>query len=1050
MVRKVFMILFAVLLFSSLAFGQSGKISGKVLDRETGDALPGANVVLVGTTLGAATDVSGEFVILSVPTGVYSIKSSFIGYRDVTIDGIRVNSGLTTDLDFELPSEALEVSEISIVAERPLVNKNATNAVRIQGYEDMKNLPVRGVTAAVALQPGIVTYNDKIYIRGGRENDVGYYLEGANVRDRDGGAQGVLGGTNPVGVIPEALEEFQIQAGGYTAEFGGANAGIVRQTLKAGGPEYGFTFQYETDDFASQGDQFLSTNSYGYNDFTATASGPVPGTNGKLRFFAAGERRLLDDYVQRFSNGFNVAHVDEEEFIALTPAEQQASISAGRFPLVLEADRNAFTESQIQSIGLNFPDGNTPGADREEWIGNGTLTFDAKPFIFRLGGSFNWRKQDEVVGRIPLMLFNQGRMEQEEFSSALLNLKATHLVSSKSFYEVNLNFFDLREHQYDPIMGDNFWAHWDSTANAAAGIQFFDQDSPWQGGNQVMELYGFNFEAPGTPNQSNTIKRKRSYLGGSFNFTTQLPEHELKFGASLERWTSRNFQLTPAGALNMFRGARSNPDFLRRALAGDRSDPDVVLAQAQLSSTARTTALDYGYDIFGNEIDSDGPEGARHPTYFSAYVQDKFEANDLVINAGVRVDVIDNDDFTFDDPANPPWDQSGFGLIQDQLVKADASVEISPRLGVAFPVTDRTVFHLQYGRFVQAPRQTDIYSGAKRYNDLFTAANSFRTNLVGLGLRPEVTTQYEIGFNQQFSDNAAFDITTFYKNIKDMIQVTRVTADAASPAGDYNVLANLDFATTAGVEFSLNMRRTSRISANVNYTFSRALGTGSTATSAISGIEGAINVPTSISPLNFHRSQVGSFNLDYRFGKGDGGKVLEQLGANLLMTFQSGHPYTFAKGDFGQQDEQDGGVILDPRSRFPLEAVNSSTTPWNFQLDLRLDKSVSIGRFNTNFYVYVQNLTNRQNVINVFNRTGNAFNDGFLDNAELSSSILARRDQLNPGFGAAAYEALYRNINLGGNAFNFRANTNASPEGFNGLEVLGVPRQIRVGARLEL
>lgn len=1047
MIRKFFMIALAVLLFSSLAFSQTGKLSGKVTDRETGDALPGANVNLVGTNLGAASDVNGNFVVLSVPVGSYTVRATFIGYRNVNIEDVRVNSQLTTSLKFELPAEAVEVSEITIIAERPLVNKNATNAVRIQGYEEMKNLPLRGVMAAVALQPGIIVYNDKIYIRGGRENDVGYYLEGANVRDRRG-QDGALGGSNPVTVIPEALEEFQIEAGGYTAEFGGANAGIIRQTLKSGRSDYGFTFQFETDDFASQGDEFLNTHSYGYRDITGTFSGAVPGFNDKLRFFVAGERRVLDDYIQRFNNGFSFSNVDEAAFSALSPEAQQASIDAGRFPFILEKTRNDVTEAEIQRQGLNFLDGNTIGADRNEWIGNGTLTFDAKPFIFRLAGSITRRKQDEVIGRIPQALFNQDRVEQQEFSSALINFKMTHLLGSNSFYDLNLNYFDLREHRSDPIMGDNYWALWDSVANFDAGIQFFDRDSPWEGGNQPMELYGFNFDAPGSPIQSNTIKRKRNYWGGSFNFLTQLPQHEVKFGASFERWTVRNFQMNSADALGLFRGARSNPDFLRRAL-GDRSNPDVVLAQSQLSSTARANEFNYGYDIFGNELNEGGLAGARNPKYFSAYLQDKFEVNDLVINAGIRLDYIDNDDFTFKDLANPPWDQDGFTLFEDQLVETDADVELSPRLGIAFPVSDRTVFHLQYGRFVQPVRQQDLYQGGKRFNDLFTAANTFQSNLFGLDLKPEITTQYEIGFNQQFTDNAAFDVTTFYKNIKNQLQVVKNDVAPSSPSGPYNTLQNLDFSTTAGVELSLTLRRTSRLAAQVNYTFSRALGTGTTPVASIAAVEGSLEIPSLISPLSFNRAQVGSFNLDYRFGREDGGPILEQLGANLLLTFQSGHPYTFSTGTFGQQDEQVGGQITDPRSRTPLEAINSSTTPWNFQLDLRIDKSVNLGRYRTNFYVYIQNLTNRRNVLNVFLRTGNAFNDGFLDDAELSGSVLTGRNVQNPGWGAAAYTALYQAINLNGNGFNFRAD-GQGPEANNGLELLGRPRQIRFGARIEL
>ena len=407
--------------------------------------------------------------------------------------------------------------------------------------------------------------------------------------------------------------------------------------------------------------------------------------------------------------------------------------------------------------------------------------------------------------------------------------------------------------------------------------------------------------------------------------------------------------------------------------------------------------------------------------------------SDLVINAGIRVDYIDNDDFEYADPANPPWDQTNRTLDISQLIDKDANVEVSPRIGLAFPVSDRTVFHMQYGKFVQAPKLNDIYAGSRWYDNQFEAQFSFQ-NPVGVGLDPEKTTQYEVGFSQQFTDNAAFDVTAFYKNIADQIQISKVVTDINSPAGDYNVLVNGDFATTSGVEMSVTLRRTNRISAQLNYTFSRSLGTGSVSNSAVSGIELGTEVPSVISPLDFHQPHRGSFNMDYRFGRGDGGPILERLGANLLVTFNSGHPFTLSTGDFGQQSPNEAGQITDPRSRRPLENVNASLTPWNFDVSLRLDKSVTFGKFDTNFYVYVQNLTNRQNVNNVFLRTGNAFNDGFLDDADLSGAIIDAQ-------GGAPFVALHEAINLNGNGINYANDT--------GNLLLGTPRQVRFGARFE-
>ena len=206
----------------------------------------------------------------------------------------------------------------------------------------------------------------------------------------------------------------------------------------------------------------------------------------------------------------------------------------------------------------------------------------------------------------------------------------------------------------------------------------------------------------------------------------------------------------------------------------------------------------------------------------------------------------------------------------------------------------------------------------------------------------------------------------------------------------------------------------------------------------MAGIEQVTQVPSIISPLDFNRPQRGSASFDYRFNKGDGGPILQQLGLNLLLNFTSGHPFTRSEGEFGQQDASIGGQITDPRSRRPLEAVNASLTPWNYDLNLRLDKTVNVGRLGLNFYMYVQNLTNRQNVVNVYRRTGNAYDDGFLNNPELSGPIISAN-------GGDPFVALYRAITLGGNGDNYAQ----GETDILGLQLLGPPRQIRFGARVE-
>ena len=239
MIQKLTISIF-LFLVPLIVFGQTSKIKGTVTEMGTDEPLIGANVIVLGTSLGAATNVNGEFTITNIEAGVYNVKSSFVGFQSKSISNIRVNAGLTLEVNFELAGEGFTVQEISVVAERPLVNKFATNANRISTSEDIDALPVRGVDNILALTAGVTLQDKAVFIRGGRLDEVGYYLEGASITDP------VLGGRS-VNIIQDAVEEIQVQSGGYTAEYGGANSGIVYTQIKSGTPDWRASLEYITD-----------------------------------------------------------------------------------------------------------------------------------------------------------------------------------------------------------------------------------------------------------------------------------------------------------------------------------------------------------------------------------------------------------------------------------------------------------------------------------------------------------------------------------------------------------------------------------------------------------------------------------------------------------------------------------------------------------------------------------------------------------------------------------------------------------------------------------
>jgi outer membrane receptor protein involved in Fe transport len=319
----------------------------------------------------------------------------------------------------------------------------------------------------------------------------------------------------------------------------------------------------------------------------------------------------------------------------------------------------------------------------------------------------------------------------------------------------------------------------------------------------------------------------------------------------------------------------------------------------------------------------------------------------------------------------------------------------------------------------------DIYQGLNLVVDNIRGGYAI-ANPVGFGVEPEKTTQYEIGFKQQLGNNFAFDITGFYKNIKDQVQIRSIFADPDANHVQYYAFVNGDFSTTKGVEFKLDLRRTNRLSAQVNYTFSDAQGTGSVPNSAFRAIWQSPTedpfFPQQIAPLTFNQTHRGFVTLDYRFGNDDGpeffgNKLLSNFGANIQFSFTSGFNYTRWEG-FGN-------------ARIPQEPLNASTTPWTFTLDLKLDKTFDIGPLGFNVYLWVQNLLDTRNVVGVFNTSGDPYTDGWLtEQGEAIANSYNRFEDVNGYDPVQLYKDIYNDMNYNRGHF-------------------GDPRQIRLGVRLK-
>ncbi len=992
MFRKIFTIISITLLVASVTMAQSGRIMGKVVDQQSGEPLIGANVLVVGTNFGAATDVNGNFIITQVSPGEFSIKASYIGYQDVVVRGIRVLAGLTAEVNFRLPSTAIATKEVVIVSQRPLIEKSATNAIRIVSSEDLQALPVRSLNAFIGLQAGVVRQNGNTYIRGSRPDETGYVLEGANIKDIYGKNGGSL-----VTVTPDALQEIQVQAGGYTAEYGNANAGIIQESFRTGTDQYHFSLRAETDNFGNYpGKKFMGTYSYGYSDYVATASGPLFTKN--LKFFVSLENNFFRDNSPMFFYG-NPAQYSDGALWDTTHVYDNG-ISGG-----------STKDSQI----LTWNAGNIPGQLTNRYTLNGTALYDLKPLLLRLTTAYTYYDMRTGPNDIRRM-FDLARLSTRHEDNILLNLKATYFLTSSSYIEANINYYDRQRIIEDPYFKDNVLAYEDSLQVAQYGWQ----NTSYTSGPDAYNFYGFPFNRPGQV-LSDYEKLHWSYYGGSVAYTNQFGVHELKAGASYQRWTMRSFINSGFGGIE--NSIRLNPD-----LARNTSQLADLIVQ-----NSGTSLENYGYDVFGNETNA-SPYAPKHPEFGSAYIQDRIEISDLIINAGLRFDYMNMDSWSITHPDNPSYDKNNWTIPDSSLGTTPAFRYVSPRLGFSFPVTDKTVFHLQYGKFVQSPALDQAFQGITFAAHVIQGGTAFQLP-VAYNIQPIRTTQYEMGFTQQFTDFAAFDVTAFYKDIKGQLQYMLQSTIAGSLSQPYPVLVNQDFATTKGVELSLKIRRVARLRAEINYTYSDARGTNSGSISGFGAQQSGSPTPSVIVPLDYDQTHRGTIMLDYRFAKDDGGPILQRLGLNLLFTFNSGHPFTVdQRVGLGQNAAWTGGILStgasgDSRSNKPTEPINSSITPWNYNIDLRIDKEVSIFNTDFDFYVYVQNLLETKNVVNVYYTTGNAYNDGFLQSSD-AQKIMQQTAYTQ------RFADLYSAINLGNRQNTLLLNVN---------DLFGAPRQLRAG-----
>lgn len=949
-----------MLLVPSVLVAQTavGKFHGKITDVDTGEPLIGANVLIEDTQVGAATDINGEYFILNVAPGTYTVRVSYVGYQPQVIHGVRIVAGITQDLDVRLKSTAVEVGEIVITAERPLFESKATNTVKVYDTKEIAQLPVRGVQRAVSILAGVVSAegsggvdgNARINVRGGRGNEVLYIIDGVPQNLALGESETFNFSTNNAQVSDNAIEQVAFQVGGYEAKYGQAQSGIVNITTRSGGPKYNVFGEVVSSEF---------TDDFGYNLYSLNMSGPIIPGNLKHTAFLSGERGW-------------------------------------------------FLDSSPSAVGVHIPSigyssKTLPNNSSGVWRFSGRTFHNLDLFTVRLSANLNERKGNDYVHLYAKNNANHNpRFEQLNQS---YGARLSKDFSATTFLNLNVGF-----RQFDNAYGDgqwfkNFAAYGDTSLNFE--LLELQRRRSEQAGRAVV-LQGFR---PGRDSIGVFFDRGRQFLFYSqakeavvtldFDFFSQIQNHLVEFGAGL--WTHEiryiHFNPTPM-AVNKHLPVDSL-FYLRNPIAYGYwlGDDWKIRETGDKEREPRT----------GSNI------GPKKPVIAYGYVQDRFELEDLVLNLGVRFDYLDSKADILRDETLPYAFGDPNRYDDEDFVRAPKQFNVSPRVGMGFPVTPTTVFHAQWGKFIQNPQLIDVYTTPFDLSDLISDQNlGVNTGNVN----PEKTTQYEVGFRQILGNNdAAVNVTAFYKNTENLTNTTTrfFRRREGGQVLRYYGPSNYDFGTIRGLAFTLDIRKISYFWASFNYTLSYAEGTGSSTTSSLIATfrnDGG-EVPIVITPLDFDQRHTGNVSVGFVTGQGELG-VFENISLNVLASFNSGRPYT----PLYQQDLLAGSSNYGDTKGY----VNSKYGPGRFLVNLKLEKTFNLDRLSISPYLWVENVFDAVNPVEVYRTTGSPYTTEWLETAEGQA---AAESSPVPEFFRSDFRAYEK-----------------TPSNF------GVPRQIRLGLKV--
>lgn len=910
---------FAILLLLLVAasgiypMGSTGKITGRITDSSTQEALPFVNVIIQGTTLGAASDQDGYYHILNVPPGIYTVKVSAIGYTSVVFREVRVSIDLTTKLDIQLNPTSISLDkEIVVVAQRPLVTKDLTASTSVISAEQIASLPVTEFSEVLQLQAGVVGGN----VRGGRQGEVVYAIDGIPVTD-------VYDGSTVVDVNTNTIQELQFISGAFNAEYGKALSAYVNIATKEGSEKFsGTATAYAGDYISSHKSLFRGIDHINPGDlqnYEASLSGPV---YKNLVSFFLNARYYNNDgwlYGRKDYNPWDI-----------TINKGSSEPLSSRYLIQKSGGGGLVSMNYNKKIYLQ-----------------GKLT--VRPWApLKLNYNYileknNYKDYDHSFSLNPDGDFKKFRNGNTNI------LTVTHTLGNNTFYQAGLSYFykTYRQFVYEDVH-DPRYTHMSLLTQEP-------DDVP-------------SFRTGGTQRQHFT--RTTGTVGLKYDISSQITQkHMLKAGLEVNQHRLSYEDILLLQEDNLSEPSRTGNPFVAMRVP-DENNPDENLSMQKY---------------------------IRKPVEFSAYIQDKIEFEDFIVNIGLRFDYFKPEGRLLNDPSDPDiyrprrtenLKQTMAERLSHWYKNPSVKSQLSPRLGIAFPITDKGVIHFSYGHFFQIPNFEYLYQ-----NQEYEFGGG--TGNLGLAgnpdLKPEQTINGEVGLQQAFGEDISVDLTGYFRDIRDL---TGTRADEIRLFGgteSYSQFVNSDFGFVRGIVLSVNKRFSNGWTASIDYTLQTAKGNASdpaaTRDEYVSGKRPEMQL------VRLNSDQTHTVNATFSYTSND------NWGFSFIAQYGSGFPYTPAQS-----------------INISELLTNTELKPSTYNVDIRIFKDFLSGPMRFSIFAKVYNLLDTKNQLNVYNDSGSA---DFTINEYLrrQDNLPAIVNTLDEYYRNPSYYSAPRRVELGASIF---------------------------------